>query len=205
MRYRLLVTALLVLALAPADAGAATTRTCAVKGSDTVASNRFARVFTVEGRGDVSARLYGCLHSANRRVALDFAADDLVTSQSFSAPVLNGRFVAWQHDDTDISCKADCPPGYDPTTERLTIVDLRSKRRRTIDAAVVGGAIAVSRTGSLAWVGQGDGALVVYAARSGGRTYEPLDAGDIDARSLRLRGTVLSWRNAGVAKSATLR
>ena len=51
----------------------------------------------------------------------------------------------------------------------------------------------------------GQGALVVYTAPAGSREYTPADSGDIDPASLKLTGSVLSWLNAGVAKSATLR
>ncbi|MEA2445299.1 MAG: hypothetical protein QOJ12_2591 [Thermoleophilales bacterium] len=195
---------LAVLAFAPA---ADAKSTCSATGSKTVASNSSARVYTVKsGRADYGDVLLGCLRSNGKRFRLAENYDDgLYVTSSFSKVRLNGRFVGWQVDNSDVSCKADCPPGYQTATSALALVDLSSRRRRTIDAAAVGNALVVSRTGGLAWVGQGQGALVVYTAPAGSREYTPADSGDIDPSSLSLRGSVLSWRNAGVAKTATLR
>ena len=124
-----------LLALAPAgSAHAATPKKCAMKGTKTVAKNRYARVFTRPSRGgDEIERLYGCLYSANRRVWLDTSSDDgYVTSEEFGDVTLKGRFVTWRHVSTDISCKADCPPGYDGTTERSLRADLRTRKVTTI-------------------------------------------------------------------------
>src|SRR4051812_32965067 len=116
---RLVLTLVLVLPLAlAAQPSAAAKRTCMFKGSKTVVKSSSARVFTVRtNRGDEIDRLYGCLHSVNRRLLLDTSSDDdYVSSTSFGQVTLNGRFVAWEHVDEDISCKADCPPGFDPVT-----------------------------------------------------------------------------------------
>jgi hypothetical protein len=192
------------LALAPA---ADAKPTCSVSGSKTVASNSATRVYTVKsGRADYGDVLLGCLRSNGKRLRLAENYDDgLYVTSVFSKVRLNGRFVAWEEDSSDVSCKADCPPGYDPSTETLSAVDLSSRRKRTIAAAAVADALVVSRSGGLAWVGQGQGALVVNVAPAGAREYAPVDSGDVDPASLRLRGSVLSWLNAGVEKSATLR
>ena len=133
MRFRavLIAVAASTIALVPAgSAHAATAKRCAMKGTTTVAKNRFARVFTRPSRGgDEVERLYGCLYSANRRVWLDTSSDDeYVTSEEFLDVKLDGRLVTWRHVSTDISCKADCPPGYDGTTERSLRADLRTRK-----------------------------------------------------------------------------
>jgi hypothetical protein len=136
MRSRavLTVAAVTVVAVVPAgSAHAATEKRCAMKGTKTVAKNRYARVFTRPSRGgDEVERLYGCLYSVNRRVWLDTSSDDeYVTSEEFSDVVLDGRIVSWKHTSTDISCKADCPPGYDGTTETMRRADLRTRKVTT--------------------------------------------------------------------------
>jgi len=135
VRIRAVLAAVVVLALAPAgSAHAATSKgKCSFKGSATVAKNKYACVFTRPSRsGDEVERLYGCLYSVNRRVWLDTSSDDeYVTSEEFSDVQLKGRFVTWTHISTDISCKADCPAGYDGTSERTLRADLRTRRVTT--------------------------------------------------------------------------
>jgi hypothetical protein len=136
MRIRLLLSALVVLALVPAGAADAASKPgkCSFKGSTTVAKNRYARVFTRPSHGgDEIERLYGCLYSANRRVWLDTSSDDgYVASQEFTDVVLDGRFVTWRHTSTDVSCKADCPPDYNPTSEQNMKADLRTRKVSTV-------------------------------------------------------------------------
>jgi hypothetical protein len=132
MRLRLLLSALVVLAVVPAGTAGAASKSakCSMKGSTTVVKNRYARVFTRPSRGgDEVERLYGCLYSKNRRVWLDTSSDDqYVTSEEFSDVKLDGRIVTWRHVSTDISCKADCPPGYDGSSERDMRADLRTRK-----------------------------------------------------------------------------
>jgi hypothetical protein len=196
MRF-LPVVLLAVLAFAPA-ADAATKRTCSRAGSETVASNSTARVYTVfslrDGYGDI---LYGCLRKTGRHVRLaENYDDDLYASTSFDKVRLNGRFVVWQFQSIDVSCKADCPPGYSPTNVLIEVADLRSRRVRQFEGEARD-ALLVSRRGMPAWL---------QDTPTGGEVHtgaQVLDSGAVDR--LRLSGDVLRWTNAGVAKSATLR
>jgi hypothetical protein len=126
--------ALVVVLLLPAGSAQAAPSKgkCSFKGSETVAKNRYARVFTrVSPNVDEDERLYGCLYSVNRRVLLDTSSDDqYVTSEEFADVKLKGRFVTWRHVSTDISCKADCPAGYDGTSERTLVANLKTRRIR---------------------------------------------------------------------------
>jgi hypothetical protein len=188
----------LALALVP-PAGAASKRTCSVKGSKTVVSNRYARVYTVPARGlDEVAKLYGCARSVGRRVLLDVHTDDqYVASEEFSEVGLNGRMVVWKHVSSDFSCKADCPPSYDPVVESVGVRDLRARRNHALAGNPRPGTLLVTRKGTPAWL-QGDApAIEVHAGPN------VLDTGAID--SLSLQANVLSWTNAGAPKSATLR
>ncbi len=155
MRKLVLALVLVVpIAAWPAQSSSATKRTCVLKGSDTVVKSKYARVFTrPSSSGDEVERLYGCLHSANRRVWLDTSSDDqYVTSEEFGQVTLNGRFVAWEHVSTDISCKADCPEGYDAETENVQIADLRTRRSKDFAGNAKAGTLAVNRTGTATWV-----------------------------------------------------
>ena len=81
------------------------------------------RVYSVRNR-DGGRNLYGCLRSNDRRQLMTRSSDDdYVSSSSFGHVKVAGRFVAWEQVDTDISCKAACPPDYDATTEALFIRD----------------------------------------------------------------------------------
>src|SRR5215213_3750218 len=134
LRLLLLTLPLAVLAATPGTSPAATKR-CSMKGTTTLAKNSVARVFTRPSRGgDEIERLYGCLYKVNRRVWLDTSSDDdYVTSEEFTDVKLDGRFVTWRHVSTDISCKADCPPGYDGTSETTRRADLRTRRISTVE------------------------------------------------------------------------
>lgn len=200
MSLRLLLTALFVVALAPAgSAGAAAERpTCSLKGSKTVASNGAARVFTVvSGREEYGDVLYGCLRSVGRRIRLAEEFDDgLYQSSTFEKVRLNGRFVVWQVQHIDVSCKADCPPAYSPTRVQIDVADLRRRRVKAF-AGSARDSLFVTRTGTPAWLEDGVGGIEVHAGE------QVLDIGAID--SLSLAGHELSWLNSGQRKSATLR
>ena len=77
--------------------------------------------------------------------------DNYVSSASYGEVKLNGRFVAFTWETNDISCKADCPPGYDPTNSGLSVFDLRRRRGRSVTPAEpTSRAFVVSRSGGLA-------------------------------------------------------
>jgi hypothetical protein len=198
MRHRVLIAALAVLAIAPSPASAATTRTCSLKGSRGIASNSTARVYTVRShREDYGNILYGCLRSTGKRVRLAEEYDDgYVTSSSFDKVRLNGRFVAWESSSTDISCKADCPPGYSGSSGGIDVADLRSRHVKEY-AGSPGDELVVGRGGTPAWLQTGVGGVEVHAGD------QVLDTGVVD--HLKLSGTTLSWQNGGQAKYANLR
>lgn len=191
------VVLLLVLATAPA-ADAATKRTCSRSGSETVASNNYVRVYTkFSQRAEYGDILYGCYRRTGRHVRLaENYDDDLYVSTTFSKVRLNGRMVVWQFEAIDVSCKADCPPGYDPSTTLIEVADLRSRKVLQFEGEARD-ALFVTRRGTPAWLQDSPAGGEVHSGS------QVLDSGAVDGLSL--RGKVLSWTNAGVARSAMLR
>ena len=93
--------------------------------------------------------MLACVRSTGKRVALSKPDDgNFYTDEYFGTVALAGAFVAWTSVTQDLSCKADCPPGYDTTTQRLGVYDLRRRRSRVLtpNTAVVGAPV-LSRTG----------------------------------------------------------
>jgi hypothetical protein len=151
---------------------------------------------------------YGCRRASGKRTFLYEAYDDDYTSSAFWGDVrLNGRFVAWSWGTYDISCKADCPPGYNPRNSGISVFDLRRRRGRTVTPTnPVGGALVVSRGGGLAWLTRGPSGgpadLHVSLRLSDDRV---IDSGDIDPKSLRVELTIISWVRDGVERFVRLR
>jgi len=161
----------------------------------------------LERRGsETDAILYGCLKATNKLVKLDEAYDDQVeSSYAYQHVRLRGRFVAWSYSGYDVSCKADCPPGYDPTHVGVSVRGLgrRSTRSIGVDADAIP-RVVVSRRGAVAWSQRsGDEIDVAARDRKGLRT---LDSGgtEIAPRSLRIRRNTLSWKHGTERRTARL-
>lgn len=184
MRLRLVVVialALLVPPLLPVDSIAASRKSCRVAGSTTLAQNSFVRLYSVPNPAGRDLR--ACLRSNGRHRRLDAdSSDDFVTSESWSGPRLAGRYAAWTHTYTDVSCKAACPPGYTGVSQWAVVYDVRRGRQ----VATRSGAFAFVLTdrGALAWLEPRDGGQVLKALAPG-RPEAELDAGAIDPGSLR--------------------
>ena len=152
MRF-LPVVLLAVLAFAP-PAQAGSTPSCSVKGSTTVAKNRAVRVYTLPSRrGDETQRLYGCTLSDGRKLLLDRASDDFVsTSVEFRQVDLTGRYVTWEHVVTDFSCHGACPPEYDQTKESVRLANLRLRTRKSVAGTPRDGTLAITSRGVASWL-----------------------------------------------------
>ena len=197
MRY-LPAVLIALLAFAPAAEAGSSKPTCSRSGSQTVASNSSARVYTVASRrefyGDI---LFGCYRRSGRHVRLAESYDDeLYASSTFSKVRLNGNKVVWQSQATDVSCKDACPPGYEPTEWDVSVADVRTRRTRTYPG-LAKDALFVTRGGTPAWLEDSPDGVQVRAGT------QVIDFGQIDG--LALRGRVLSWTNAGTPMSATLK
>jgi hypothetical protein len=162
MRFRVVLAAAVVLVLAPAasaDAATSNVKRCTPKGAKTIHRTSEARVYTLKGPGPQSEdetvlqRLYGCLFSTGRPLLLtESYDDDFVTSGAFSQVRVNGRFAAWQFDATDVSCKADCPPGYNPLHQTINIADLKSRKKKSTTGAAKPDTLSVTRGGTAIWL-----------------------------------------------------
>ena len=167
MRFRVVLAATALLALAPAASAPAATskvKRCTPKGAHTIHKTREARVYTLKGPGrqseneDVQRRLYGCLFSTGRPLLLAESYDDgIYTSGAFSQVRVNGRFAAWQFDASDVSCKADCPPGYNPLRQTINIADLRTRKDKSATGAAKPDSLSVTRGGTAIWLDSGNG------------------------------------------------
>jgi hypothetical protein len=200
-----LLAAALIAALAIASpAEAKGSKPCVRKGSHTVAATKLVRVYELPNN-EGGKTLVGCLRSnGKRRVLAKGYDDDLVTSGVYDHVRVAGRFVAWQFTETDISCKADCPPGYDPTSVHLSVRDLRRKARVVVDGELAsdGGRLVLTAGGAIAWSEDDPSAIKAFDG-DGERT---LDTGDIAPGSLKLHdGNLATWTNAGVEHSARLK
>lgn len=209
LRIGAALSAVALLALLPAGSAQAApskAKRCTPKGTKTVAENKYARVFTAEGQGPsedefVYRRLYGCMYSTGRRALLSVAYDDdYVTAGNFSNVRLNGRFVGWEYEAFEGSCKAGCPPDYNPLSWSVNSVDLRRPDdERGLNPRSDVTDLVVTRTGDLGWIEAGR-----VRAFVGGDVRE-LDPGPVRGDSLELTGYTASWDHAGKARSAELR
>ena len=174
-------------ALAPA---AEARRPPCSQGGETVAGNRIVRVF------EKGSRLIACTRAdRDRDVLARRFDDDYVRSSDYSHVRLAGSFVAWVETNTDVSCKAACPPGYQATQTRVTIRDAATDDVRTARVAAVS-ELVLTRTGSAAWI---DGNDLRALEDAGERT---LDTGDVSA--LEASRTRVTWLNAGQVRAAQL-
>lgn len=204
--------AVLACALIPASAAEAGTKKqkCSLpKGAELHRKAPQVLVYSIDrARRDVTSTLYGCYRPNGKRYRLAESTDDglgLLTVE-FSNVKSNSRFVAWQWTATDISCKADCPPGYAPTTYSIERVDLKNgKSLEWPDARAAFSALAVSRAGNVAWT-EPTATDNVFVLRIGDKTgSRVIDTGDGGLVGIRIVGTTLSWTNAGQPKSTTLK
>jgi hypothetical protein len=186
-------------ALATTSAEATHTRGKCKQRGTTIAKSDTARVFERE------QTLYACLWSQNRAEAIDTAYDDdYVTSYSWYGVRLAGRYVAWSSRHTDISCKADCPPGYEETTYRVNVIDLRTQDEQSVVGVPAGTTLRVTARGAVAWLERiGGGQREVHAWYGG--LERVLDTGPIKTSSYSVLGDRLRWVNGDVQHSVVLR
>ncbi len=158
---------------------------CSAAGSETLRENSVARVY--ETRDDVIA----CSKRTGHR-------EGILMGERIWQLRLRGHYVAYAFF-VCIDLDEDCNDGI----ER---VDVRSGRFSSVRGGGDGDVVRVElrRTGSVAWSEDERGTGEVYRRdRDGFRRLER--AAGLDAASLRLRRTTLSWLTDGERRTATLR
>jgi hypothetical protein len=189
--------AVILIALAATSADATHTRGKCKQRGTTVVKNDSARVYE---RG---ATLYGCAWSRDVEQILDTENDDFYTTATYGKPILRGRFVAWVRTEEDVSCKADCPPGYDATDYILNVFDVRGGDSEATTVDPMFGTLKLNSRGASAWLEFASADTQHVNAWEWGAEKRRLDTGPI--RRFRLRGRTLSWLNGAVQRSAALR
>jgi hypothetical protein len=200
MRTRaLLATGLAVAAASAGTPPPASAASCALAGSRTVRSTPFARVYYNRAR-----RPFSCYRLTGRRVVLDSQVDRFYAPGDAKLGLLriNKRMLGYTWIDPGI------PAVY------VHSVDMRTgrfKHRTKIEPLIVSdpSAVAVPQlvvnaSGSLAWIQRVEGFYAVWRFDRRGR--KRLSGADTTKRiaSLRLRGSRVTWRQAGRLRSAGL-
>jgi hypothetical protein len=178
---------------------------CAQAKTKTIAQNSKLRVYQ-KGKGDTRS-LYACRRSSGKRTKLAEAFDDgIETSASYGDVRLSGLFVAWSYTATDLSCKADCPPGYNPVTQLIGVFDASVRKSRSVAGYPVGHALVLSKDGGVAWAAQPTSAGPVEIRGSVREGDDRLfDSGSIDPKTLAIEITIISWTRDGEEHFARLR
>ena len=200
MRLRLAVVialGLLVPPLLPVDSIAASRKSCRVAGSTTLAQNSLVRLYSMpnpEGRD-----LRACLRSNGRHRRLDAdSSDDLVTSRSWNDPRLAGRYAAWTHTFTDVSCKAACPPGYSGVNRSTQVVDVRRGRVVTSHPwPREPGSVVLTNRGAIAWIQEASPLGFELLAVPPGGDVKTIDKGNLERSSLRAYYSIVTYTKDG--------
>jgi hypothetical protein len=189
-----------ILALSVTGAGAA--GSCAPAGTRILAGAGSARLYSQGGE------LYGCLAARRTRLGA-LSASRPFPATKIALYALSGRYAAF--DRTDM--------GVDTFASTVALVDLRSGA--TIASApgttpanrpesfITVGSMVVDARGTLAWIGERRSIGVlsptveVHTLSAAGAKLLA-SASDIAARSLKLNGEMLTWREGGKLRSRNL-
>jgi hypothetical protein len=191
----------LVAALAvPAPAGSFVRQSCFLPRTKTVFQTSRVRVYYTS-----SKRPFGCLFSRGRRVPLDRFVDPYYAPGDARLGQLRlaGETLGYTWIDPGIPAVYVHAVNlrYGLTLRRVQITPVAILEPSAVSVptlAVRGG------SGALGWIQRLEGETSVWVADRRGTRRLDVGAG-IQATSLRLRGTTLSWRSGGVRRTATLR
>jgi hypothetical protein len=182
---------------------------CAPPHAQTIAKNRYIRVYSLQGSAPGQGGTYACLLRRGNTVAL--ARRRQFRPDSIDHIVLAGTIVAY----------TDSTHGVDTGSTDIVVVNVASRRTlRTIpgaggfvDACVIGFSdvtdLVVTDRGSVAWIVR-KGAncttatFEVHSARASGAPVLLEEGPAIVPGSLRVSGQAVSWENSGQRKSASL-
>jgi hypothetical protein len=174
-------------------------RPCRPAGSQTVAEDPRARVFTI--RTGKLTFTDGCLFASRVHVqlgaGLGWSIGTYAESDAVSAVRFAGAYVSYELDS----------PGPADFERDIVVTDLQTGAQRFSFSGVDVRAEVLSATGAVAWIGTNwDDQFPARSVRkldSSGMTI--LDRGpDVDPQSLRLDRHTLTWTNGGVTETATL-
>jgi hypothetical protein len=180
--------------IAPAGVARYRPPPCGAARSHTVLGNRDARVYWIVNSSGVREH-FGCAYRSNRRYSLGIDAQLIrLVGKRVAVAAAGGSFVTFSVFDLRNGHRRDSGDHENlPNHEQPVATDLVLKRN-----------------GSIAWiltVVNGDltppGSEVGRMDSRGETTLAA--ANDIESRSLRLRGSTLSWRQAGTTRAANLR
>jgi len=182
---------------------------CTMKGAKTIAANRHVRVFSARVR--TWREVFGCRRSANRAYAIGDAGGECQNYDLVDSAVVAGNLAA-------LNVRTCSLYG---SSSSVHLVNLRDGRGRYAAAplsttgtnasydAIRG--MVLTAAGRFAWIGVrvSRGAIVAAEVRRRGHGSAEraivLERGaGIDPRSLRLRGSRVHWRNAGIAGSGQI-
>ena len=188
-----------ILALASTSSDASQHRGRCDFGGRTLSQNSRARLYV---DGDTLA---GCTWSHDEEVELATSySSDLYEEYDWFTPRLGGRFAAWGSSYADVSCKADCPPGYGIPTYSVNRADVEAGDDDSVEGLPAGRTLRVNRFGAVTWLERlTGGQREVHAWDRDG--HRVLDTGPIRSASYSLRGRVLRWANGAERHSVELR
>ena len=204
-RARLVLMALVALALLAPGAAQARPARCSAKHSRTLLATKDVRIFRVVTREVDQDRVYGCAYRRNRRVRLGyFSGFDTPTALNIDVA---GRYVGYSLETANRGSQ----------TAAVAVTNLISRRRvRLVDVPNTGPFQAVTdlevnRRGSVAWIEYSAGLnaspvtrIAVRKADSGGTSLLQQGLGIVRGSLALSRDGTLFWRNGVFAQSASL-
>ena len=195
----------------------ASSNTCENEKGKTLLANRQARVYVFAGtEPPKSARIFGCLFSVGRPWQLNAVPRHSVFGEARGISVDDASLILKDQ-------QVAYPEYFYGVDSSVLAVTTKSLRTGQVTYCKVGFRIAPSRTpkvsgieltrrGSVAWIGRsrpqhssGRDPLTPEVGACDSTGSHILEAGEqIDLHSLALRGSTLSWENAGVVHTAVL-
>lgn len=191
--------------------------TCATRSGSTIFRMGQVRLFSLgptpgEYQSQVTTRLMGCLKPKGRVFQVGFLSQaGLSDVGSVESPRAAAPYVAYA-----IVASDETAAKYgQPSTSYITVKSINLRTGKTIasanfvqqpdqqsatEAAVPN--LQMTPVGSIAWLLTSASNDTLYASDSQGQRI--LDTGKIDAKSLAISGSTVTWTNAGVQHSATL-
>ena len=202
MRFQPIAAAVLLAPLAIATGAGATPAGCVPAGLRTLRASGAARIFSQ------GSTLYGCLGARTTRLG------SLRPTTPFPATrvalyALSPRYAGVDMVEMGVDTLSSTVKLVDLQTGRTTATAAATTPERRPESFVSVTAIALSATGTLAWIGERSavGAFTpiyeVHTLSAAGHRLLAA-AANIKPRSLRLHGDTLSWQAGGQNSSATL-